>query len=66
MWEANRIGMCLPQLKEAQRTGGRGATSIAVDWLHQRCAADCTHFAVLLGEGADVLGIQPGIADCAI
>lgn len=24
MWEANRIGMCLPQLKEARRVNGLG------------------------------------------
>jgi glutathione S-transferase len=66
MWESNRIGMCLPQLKEVRRTGLRGVPPGAVDWLHDRYAADCTRFAVLLGEGAHFPGTQPGIGDCAI
>jgi glutathione S-transferase len=36
MWEANRIGMCLPQLKEARRVNGEGFAPGAIDWLTGR------------------------------
>lgn len=66
MWEANRIGMCLPQLKEAQRVRGKGFPSGAVEWLRMRYDADCQRFAVLLGDGPFFHGAAPGIGDCAI
>jgi glutathione S-transferase len=66
MWEANRIGMCLPQLKEAQRVNGHGFPPGALDWLRLRYDTDCARFAVLLGTGAFFHGDQPGIGDCAI
>ena len=66
MWEANRIGMCLPQLKEARRVQGAGFPPGAVDWLRMRYQADCARFAVLLGDGPFFHGDQPGIGDCAI
>lgn len=66
MWEANRIGMCLPQLKEAKRVEGRGFPSGAVDWLKMRYDADCGRFAFLLGNAPFFHGEQPGIGDCAI
>lgn len=66
MWEANRIGMCLPQLKEAARVNGAGFPPGAVDWLRGRYAADAARFAVLLGEGPFFHRSAPGIGDCAI
>jgi glutathione S-transferase len=66
MWEANRIGMCLPQLKEARRVNGEGFPSGAIEWLLMRYKADCARFAVLLGDGAFFHGATPGIGDCAI
>jgi glutathione S-transferase len=66
MWEANRIGMCLPQLKEARRVGGRGFPPGALDWLRMRYAADCERFAVLLAAGPFLHGQRPGIGDCAV
>lgn len=66
MWEANRIGMCLPQLKEARRVAGHGFPPGAIDWLKQRYDTDCNRFAVLLGQGPFFHGDQPGIGDCAI
>ena len=66
MWEANRIGMCLPQLKEARRVNGAGFPPGAIDWLTQRYTADCARFAVLLDQGPFFHGDQPGIGDCAI
>ena len=66
MWEANRIGMCLPQLKEARRSGGSAFPSGAVEWLTRRYEADCERFAALLGDASFFHGDAPGIGDCAI
>jgi glutathione S-transferase len=66
MWEANRIGMCLPQLKEARRVSGKGFPPGALEWLQMRYDADCQRFAVLLGEEPFFHGTAPGIGDCAI
>lgn len=66
MWEANRIGMCLPQLKEARRTGGEGFPPGALDWLRMRYDTDRARFAALLGPGPFFHGARPGIGDCAI
>jgi glutathione S-transferase len=66
MWEGNRIGMSLPQLKEARRTGGRGLPPGAVAWLEMRYDADSMRFAGLLGEAPFFHGARPGIGDCAI
>jgi glutathione S-transferase len=66
MWEANRIGMCLPQLKEARRTRGQGFPPGAMDWLRMRYDADCRRFGLLLGDAAFLHGETPGIGDCAV
>lgn len=66
LWEANRIGMCLPQLKEARRVAGRGFPPGALDWLRMRYDVDCARFAVLLGDRPFFHGDAPGIGDCAI
>jgi glutathione S-transferase len=66
MWEANRIGMCLPQLKEARRVNGTEFLDGALGWLKMRYEADCTRFSALLGESPFFHGHQPGIGDCAI
>ncbi len=66
MWEANRIGMCLPQLKEARRVGGEGFPQGALEWLRMRYGVDCARFAALLGDGPFFHGAAPGIGDCAI
>ena len=66
MWEANRIGMCLPQLIEARRPQGNGFPPGAVEWLRQRYDVDSGRFAILLQDGPFFLGQSPGIGDCAI
>ncbi|GGE53048.1 glutathione S-transferase family protein [Actibacterium pelagium] len=66
MWEANRIGMCLPQLKEARRVDGAGFPDGAIEWLRNRFDADAKNLAVLLGENPFFHGDRPGIGDCAI
>lgn len=66
LWEANRIGMCLPQLKEARRLGGARFDPAVIDWLEGRFAADRARFDRML-NGADFLhGAAPGIGDCAV
>ena len=66
MWEANRIGMCLPHLKEARRVNGEGFSPGAIEWLRRRYDVDSQRFAVLLGEAPFFHGTAPGIGDCAI
>jgi glutathione S-transferase len=66
IWEANRIGMCLPQLKEARRVNGEGFPPGALDWLRMRFDADCQRFAILLGNEPFFHGAAPGMGDCAI
>jgi len=66
MWEANRIGMCLPQLKEERRVEGDGFPPGAVEWLKMRYGADRDRFETLLGDAPFFHGDAPGIGDCAI
>ncbi len=66
MWEANRIGMCLPQLIEARRAGADPFPAGAVAWLQGRYAADRDRFDRMIGDGPFFHGDTPGIGDCAI
>lgn len=66
MWEGNRLGMCVPQLKEAKRTGGAGFPDGAIEWLKARFDIDRQNFAKLLGDAPFFHGDTPGIGDCAI
>lgn len=66
MWEANRLGMCVPQLKENQRTKGEGFPACSIEWLEGRFAVDAKNFATLLGDAPYFHGDTPGFADCAI
>lgn len=66
MWEANRIGMCLPQLIEARRPGATPFPPGAVAWLTMRYGVDRTRFDLLLADGPFFHGASPGIGDCAI
>lgn len=66
MWEANRLGMCVPQLKEAIRTNGDGFPDGAIAWLKMRYAADQKNFAKILGDAPFFHGDAPSIGDCAI
>ncbi|WP_028028582.1 glutathione S-transferase family protein [Gemmobacter nectariphilus] len=66
MWEANRIGMCLPQLKEERRVKGQGFPPGATDWLRMRYETDKARFALLLGDAPFLHGAAPGIGDCAV
>ncbi len=66
MWEANRIGMCLPQLKEAKRVNGEGFADGAIEWLTRRFEVDSLNFARWLGDAPFFHGEEPGVGDCAI
>ena len=66
MWEANRIGMCVPQLKESKRVQGAGFPDGALDWLRDRYQVDCVNFAKLMGDAPFFHGDAPGFGDCAI
>ena len=65
VWEANRIGMCLPQLC-AHARGADGFNDGAIAWLRDRYAVDAARFDILLGDGPFFHGAAPGIGDCAI
>ena len=66
MWEANRIGMCLPQLKEARRSGSAGLPGDVAAWLTARYEVDRTNFDWLIGDASFLHGRAPGIGDCAV
>ncbi|GGG83258.1 glutathione S-transferase [Salipiger pallidus] len=66
MWEANRIGMCLPQLKEARRSGSAGLSGDVVAWLMARYEVDRANFDRLIGDEPFLHGRAPGIGDCAV
>lgn len=66
MWEANRIGMCVPQLKEAKRVNGEGFAPEVIEWLEKRFEVDAANFDKLLGGGAFFHGDAPGVGDCAV
>ena len=66
LWEANRIGMVLPQLKEARRLGGARFDPAVIDWLEGRFEVDRARFDRMLGAGDFLHGAAPGIGDCAV
>lgn len=66
LWEANRIGMCLPQLIEARRPEGDAFPAGAVEWLRMRFAVDRDRFDLWLGDAPFLHGDAPGIGDCAV
>ncbi|THH35700.1 glutathione S-transferase family protein [Aliishimia ponticola] len=66
MWEGNRIGLCLPQLKEARRPGSDGLPADVIAWLTARFEVDRGNFGTLLGDAPFFHGDAPGIGDCAI
>lgn len=66
VWEANRIGMCLPQLRFQRLFKSDAFTAPTADWLKDRFAVDRDSFTVLLGDAPFFHGDRPGIGDCAI
>ena len=66
LWEANRLGLCLPWLRLERRDSGKGFPGGTVDWLRARYAIDRERFGTFLGEGPFFHGDRPGIGDCAV
>ncbi len=66
LWEANRIGMCLPQLKAARQKAGMPPPPDVIAWLEDRFAADRDRFDIMLGADPFLHGGAPGIGDCAV
>ncbi|SIS93992.1 glutathione S-transferase [Roseivivax lentus] len=64
-WEANRIGMCVPQLLAAAKDAGDFPPDV-IRWLKNRYAADCARFDLYLGQAPFLHGPEPGIGDCAV
>lgn len=67
MWEANRIGLCLPQiLSHAKGAPMAPGLTEALPWLTDRFHTDSANFTRLLGDAPFFHGESPGIGDCAV
>ena len=66
MWEANRIGMCLPQLKQAHVDQFVGWDPAVIKWLEGRYAVDAANFDVLIGDAPFLHGDAPGFGDVQV
>lgn len=66
-WEANRIGMSLPQLRYAKRFAPEEFSSDALAWIRARFDKDIARLdQELAGTQAFILGPFPSIADLAL
>ncbi len=67
-WEANKIGMCLPQLRAFHRFHDHGIDDGARAWLERRYAHDVGVLDDAFSDGRDwiVQGDGPGIADFSL
>ena len=66
-WEANKIGMCLPQLRAARRVADHGINDGALQWLQNRYQHDVGILNIELTDGRPyILGAQPTIADFSL
>ncbi|AMP12066.1 glutathione S-transferase, C-terminal domain protein [Collimonas arenae] len=67
-WEANRLGMCLPQLRYARSFAAPGEFPPgAVAWLQQRFDLDIARLETELSDGRSfILDEQPTIADFSL
>lgn len=66
-WEANRMGMCLPQLRYASRFAPEEFTPGGLAFLKQRFDADIATLATHLDDGREfVLDDAPSIADISL
>ncbi len=67
MWEANKIGMCLPQLRADKRFEDAKLTEGAYQWLKARYDHDVGVIDNELNDGrAFILGDTPSIADFSL
>jgi len=66
-WEANRIGMCLPQLRYAKRFAPEEFTSAGLAFLHSRFDQDIAMLARHLDDGRKfIVDDKPSIADFSV
>lgn len=66
-WEANRLGMCLPQLRYAARFAPDDFSEGALEWLQARLKQDLARLEKeLTRTQAFILDGQPSIADFAL
>ena len=66
-WEANKIGMCIPQLRVARKFEDDSISAQTQVWLEARYAYDSGILEQELNDGrAFILGDTPTIADCSL
>ena len=66
-WEANRIGMCLPQLRWARKYAPHEYTPGALDWLQSRFDADIARLDREFDDGRTfILDGDPTVADISL
>jgi len=68
MWEANKIGMCLPQLRSRHKFNDDGINDGALEWLTRRYQHDVNLLNDELSDGRDwiVPGRGPSVADFSL
>ena len=68
LWEANKIGMCLPQLRSLAKFGSDAALNSAFDWLSARYKHDVNVINDELADGRQWIigGENPSIADFSL
>ena len=68
MWEANKIGMCLPQLRAKRRFNDTSVNAGAFEWLSARYHHDVHLLNNVLASGQDwvLSGDNPTIADFSL
>ncbi len=66
-WEANKIGMCLPQLRVAEKFEPEYLSKSAKDWVTSRYNHDVNVIENELADGRSfILGDEVTIADCSL
>ena len=68
MWEANKIGLCIPQLRSRAKFGSDAALDGAVDWLSARYTHDVNIMEAEFTDGRQWIigGEYPSIADFSL
>lgn len=67
LWEANKIGLCLPQLRVARHFSDPSYSAGALDWLQARYDSDVARLERELSDGrAFVTGPTPSVADFSL
>ena len=68
MWEANKIGMCLPQIRAKQRFNDASINAGALEWLQGRYEHDVQLLNKEFRDGRDwiLVGDGPSVADFSL